>query len=326
MAVKSKSASALKSNAVGAADREFVITRILDAPRALVFRAWTETKLMAAWWGPQTFTNPVCELDPRPGGKWFIQMRGPDGIDHPCQGSYREIVPPERLVFTVDHSALPEEWHDKTDPGRDRSLGKPALEGVATVTFDEHRGKTKLTLRVRYESAAIRDSLLKMGMNEGWAQSLDKLAAEVAVKKEPLVIERTLNAPVEVVWNALVSKEVMKRWGFEIDEFKPEVGFEFQFSSEKQGVTYLHHCKITEVIPEKRLAYSWRYEGVEGNSLVAFDLAAAGDKTLVTITHTGLETLPKLPSFAPLNFAKGWSHILGISLREFVEKGEVKSG
>ena len=105
-------------------DREFVITRILDAPRALVFRAWTDPKHMAAWWGPQTFTNPTCELDPRPGGKWYIQMRGADGIDHPCQGVYREVAPPERLVFTIDHSSLPDEWHDLVNPQRDKIAGQ----------------------------------------------------------------------------------------------------------------------------------------------------------------------------------------------------------
>lgn len=325
MAVKSKEMTVAPA-ATAAADCEFVITRILDAPRAIVFRAWTDPKHMAAWWGPQTFTNPTCELDPRPAGKWYIQMRGADGIDHPCQGVYREVAPPERLVFTIDHSSLPDEWHDLVNPQRDKTQGKPPLEGVATVTFEERGGKTKLTIRVRYESALIRDSLLKMGMNEGWAQSLDKLAVEVATDKRPLVIERTLNASPAVVWKAITDKDAMKRWYFDLAEFQPRVGFEFQFTGEDKGVTYLHHCRVTEVIPEKRLAYSWRYEGYEGDSLVTFELAADGGKTQVTITHAGLESFPKLPSFARSNLTMGWSHILGISLREFVEKGEAKSG
>ena len=120
-------------------------------------------------------------------------------------------------MFTIDHSSLPDEWHDLVNPQRDKTRGKPSLEGVATVTFDERRGKTKLTIRVRYESAVIRDSLLKMGMNEGWAQSLDKLAAEVATDKRPLVIERTLNASPAVVWKAITDKDAMKRWNFESD-------------------------------------------------------------------------------------------------------------
>jgi uncharacterized protein YndB with AHSA1/START domain len=317
VAVKSKEMSVVKA---ATADREFVISRILDAPRALVFKAWTEPKHMAVWWGPQTFTNPVCNLDPRPGGKWFIQMRGADGKDHPCQGVYREIAPPERLVFTIDHSALPDEWHDLINPNRDKSKGKPSLEGLATVTFDEHGDKTKLTIRVRYESATIRASLLKMGMNEGWAQSLDKLAAEVATQKGPLVIERTLDAPVAAVWNALTVKDEMKQWYFDLSDFRPQVGFEFQFTGEDKGVTFLHHCKITEVIPQKKIAYSWRYDNYEGESLVTFELAAEREKTRLTLTHEGLETFPKLPSFARASFAQGWSHLIGSSLKEFVEK------
>jgi uncharacterized protein YndB with AHSA1/START domain len=161
-------------------DRDFVITRVFDAPRALVFKAWTDPKHMARWWGPHTFTNPVVQLDVRAGGAFRIVMRGPDGIDHPAKGIYREVVEPERLVFTIDHSELPDEWHDRVNPTRDKAAGKPAVEGLTTVTFEDQGGKTKLTIRMRFESAALRDALLKLGMNQGWSQSLERLAACVA--------------------------------------------------------------------------------------------------------------------------------------------------
>jgi uncharacterized protein YndB with AHSA1/START domain len=161
-------------------DREFVISRVFDAPRELVFKAWTEPERMAKWWGPHQFTNPVCELDARPGGKWLILMRGPDGTDHPCKGVYREVTPPARLVMTVDHSDLPEEWHDMINPGRDRGKGRPSIEGVMTVTFDDEAGKTRLTIRTLFETAAAREALLKIGMTEGWSQSLERLGALVA--------------------------------------------------------------------------------------------------------------------------------------------------
>jgi uncharacterized protein YndB with AHSA1/START domain len=324
VAEKNKTAS-MPKKAATAPDREFVISRILDAPRELVFQAWTDPKHMATWWGPQNFSNPVCELDPRTGGKWFIQMRGADGVDHPCQGVYREIVAPERIVMTIDHSCLPEEWHDMVNPSRDKSQGRPALEGIATVSFEEHHGQTKLIVRILYESVAIRDSLLKLGMHEGWAQSLDKLAAEVAVTGGPLVIERTLNAPVSVVWRALTDNAAIKKWYFDLDDFQPRVGFEFQFTGEDKGVTYLHHCKITEVIPEKKIAYTWRYENFDGSSLVTFEVAADGDKTRLTLTHVGLETFPKLPSFARANFTMGWTHIIGTSLKGRVEQNGVNA-
>jgi uncharacterized protein YndB with AHSA1/START domain len=82
------------------AEREVVITRVFDAPRSLVFKAWTDPEHMARWWGPTGFTNTICELDARVGGAWRIVMRSPAGIEYPCGGVYRGIVEPERLVFT----------------------------------------------------------------------------------------------------------------------------------------------------------------------------------------------------------------------------------
>ena len=139
-------------------EREVVITRIFDAPRDLVFQAWTEEKHMRNWYGPKHFTNPVCEMDVRVGGKWRIVMRGPDGDLHPAKGVYREIVEPERLVMTIDHSELPYEWHDMVNPGRNKEAGKPALQALVTVFFEDQGGKTKLTIQIRFDSAAVRDS------------------------------------------------------------------------------------------------------------------------------------------------------------------------
>ena len=143
---------------------------------------------------------------------------------------------------------------------------------------------------------------------------------------EALVIERTFNAPVARVWKALTDVEQMRQWYFELKEFKPEVGFEFQFTVEHKGVTYCHLCKITEVIPQKTLAYTWRYQGHEGDSLVTFELFAAGGKTRLKLTHEGLETFPKLPSFARKSFMEGWTQIIGSSLKDFVESGGADQG
>ena len=155
-----------KSNYVaGDKEREVVITRVFDAPRELVFRAWTDSKIMKEWYGPKVFTNTVCELDVRVGGAWHIVMRGPDGVEYPGRGVYREIVKPERLVFTSEAT-------DKD--------GKVILAGLATVTFAEEGGKTKLTLRVR--ATAMVDYAIPYlgGMEAGWSQSLDGLAEELA--------------------------------------------------------------------------------------------------------------------------------------------------
>ena len=147
-------------------ERELVITRIIDAPRDLVFKAWTDPKRVAQWWGPRYFTNPVCELDARPGGAILIHMRGPDGVIYPMKGTFQEIMEPEKLVFTA--SALEEEE------------GNPLLESLTIVTFAEHEGKTKLTLHVVVTRAEPGAEGALAGMEEGWSQSLDKLTELLA--------------------------------------------------------------------------------------------------------------------------------------------------
>jgi uncharacterized protein YndB with AHSA1/START domain len=152
---------AARSSAVAeSAERELVITRIFDAPRSLVFKAWTEPEHMMRWWGPKGFTTPTCEMDVRPGGKLRLCMRSPEGRDYWVRGVYREVVEPERLVFT----------------GRVDEEGKPGHETVMTVTFADHEGKTKLTVhQAVFESVKGRD-----GASTGWTESLDRLAEHLA--------------------------------------------------------------------------------------------------------------------------------------------------
>ncbi len=139
----------------------------------------------------------------------------------------------------------------------------------------------------------------------------------------PFTIERTYNVPVEKVWKAITDKNEMKQWYFDIPDFRPEVGFEFQFYGEgKTGEKFLHLCKITEVIRNKKLRHSWRYDGYEGNSFVTFELFDEEGKTRVRLTHEGLETFPETATndFAKENFEEGWTYIIGKSLQEFLEK------
>ena len=138
--------------------------------------------------------------------------------------------------------------------------------------------------------------------------------------QEPFVIERTYKASVDKVWKAITDKDQMKEWYFDIVSFKPEVGFEFQFTGGTPEKTYLHLCKITEVIVAKKLTYSWRYEGYPGISFVTFELFAEGDTTRLRLTHGGLDSFPGEPDFAKENFAAGWNHIISTSLKEFTEK------
>ncbi len=118
-----------KNEAAASANREIVTTRLFDAPRQLVFEAWTDPKHVAQWWGPRGFTNTIHEMDVRPGGVWRLTMHGPDGVDYPNRIVFTEVVKPERLVY--DHGSR------EGDPG----------EFHVTVTFAEESGKTRLTMR-----------------------------------------------------------------------------------------------------------------------------------------------------------------------------------
>jgi len=136
----------------------------------------------------------------------------------------------------------------------------------------------------------------------------------------PFVIERTYNASADRVWQAITDRDKMEQWYFKLKEFKPEVGFEFEFEGGPPEKTFLHLCKVTEVIPGKKLTHSWRYDGYEGNSFVTWEIFDEDDKTRVKLTHAGLETFPALPEFAKENFVMGWTEILGRMLKEYLEK------
>jgi len=147
------------------AEREVTITRVLDAPRELVFSMWTDVKHLAAWWGPHSYDIPFCEADPRPGGKILIHMRAPDGGVHPMGGVYNEVAPHERIVFT-SYVDLPD--------------GTRVLEARNTVQFEAVGRKTKVTLHVK--ASGFSELALRMlaGMEAGWATCLDKLAGVAA--------------------------------------------------------------------------------------------------------------------------------------------------
>jgi uncharacterized protein YndB with AHSA1/START domain len=141
-----------------------------------------------------------------------------------------------------------------------------------------------------------------------------------ASKTEPIVKEVELNAPVSKVWKALTDRDQMKKWYFDIVQFKPEPGFEFQFEGGTEEKSYLHLCRIIEVVPESKLSYSWRYNGYPGNSVVTFELFPDGNRTRLKLTHEGIETFgTENPDFAKKNFEAGWSEIIGKSIKEFVE-------
>lgn len=156
----------MTANDKAAADRDLVLTRLIDAPREKLYRAWTDAELLKQWFAPLPYTTPVAELDVRPGGANLIVMRGPDGQDMPNRGVYLEVVPNERLVIT---DAFTRAW----EPSE-----KPFMTVI--LTFENEQGNTRYTARVRHWTTADREAHEKMGFHEGWGICADQLAALAA--------------------------------------------------------------------------------------------------------------------------------------------------
>jgi uncharacterized protein YndB with AHSA1/START domain len=143
--------------------RDLILTRVIDAPRDKVFRAWTEPELLKQWFAPLPWTTPVVETDVRAGGATLIVMRGPDGTESANRGVYLEVIKNERLVFT---DAFAQAW----EPSE-----KPFMTVI--LTFEDLDGRTNYTARVRHWSVADREAHEKMGFHEGWPICTEQLAA-----------------------------------------------------------------------------------------------------------------------------------------------------
>lgn len=144
-------------------ETEIVISRIVSAPRELVFQVWTDPKHVALWWGPQGFRCTGCKIDLKVGGTFYLDMFAPDGNCYPCCGTFREIVPPERLVYTNESTG-----------GSPCGAGLPPRATV-TITFEDQSPKTKVTIHTQLNSAADRDAVIQSGFDSGWNSALQSL-------------------------------------------------------------------------------------------------------------------------------------------------------
>ena len=159
-----------RSQPASTADREIVVSRLFQAPRELVFKAFTDPNGITNWWGPNGFTTTTSEMDLRPGGVWRFVMHGPDGTDYPNRVVYNEVVAPERLVYRHDDDA---------------GDGQVGVQFDVTVTFDDEGGKTRLTMRSLFETAAERARLVEeFGALEGANQTLERLGAYLKTLQE----------------------------------------------------------------------------------------------------------------------------------------------
>jgi len=261
--------------------REISITRIFAAPRDLVWRAWTEAEQLARWFMPHGFTVPACEVDLRVGGSFRMTVRAPDGTESPTGGEFKEIDPPQRLVFTTT--------------GFDGPDGVPMLEVLNTATFADLGDKTELTLHAVVTKASPEMAAPLAGMEEGWMQSLEKLdglltGREVNSSEREMVVTRLLDAPRETVWKLWTDPaHIAEWWGprdftTTIHEMDVRPGGAWRHTMHgPDGADYPNSAVFLEVREPEGIAFLHGDPGEPDHFLTTVDFAAEGGKTGVTI-------------------------------------------
>jgi uncharacterized protein YndB with AHSA1/START domain len=262
------------------ADREIILTRIIDAPRDLVFKVWTDPMHIAQWWGPNGFTTTIHSMDVRPGGEWHFVMHGPDGRDYKNRIIYNEIVKPERITY----NHMGEDVDDK-------------VQFQATVTFVSESGdaKTKVTLHMVFPSAAIREHVVKeYGAIEGGNQTLARLGKYVpnmpgrdtmqsagsqqpgtnfkSAAKREFTLTRTYDAPRALIFQAWTQPEHLKRWwgaqGCTIGQCEVDLrlGGKFHYCMKMHNGMDLWGVFIyREITPPERLVFTNSISDPQGN-------------------------------------------------------------
>lgn len=303
--------------ATRAGEREIVATRVFAAPRALVFSLWTDPRHIAQWWGPDGFTTTTHEMDVRPGGVWRFVMHGPDGVDYKNKVVYREVVAPERLVY--DHVSGPP-FH-------------------VTVTFAEQGGKTAVTMRMIFESEAVRENVIKQfGALDGLTQTLGRLGDHVArtvglgpalpPAGQEVVITRLVDAPREVVFKAWTEPKRLKQWwgprGFTTPfctvDLRPGGVFHYCMRS-PEGRDIWGKGVYREIVVPERIVYTDTFADADGNlvsptyyglstghpdeTLVTVLFTAQGHQTKVTVQHAVPESVPERSGIK-----EGWTEML----------------
>jgi uncharacterized protein YndB with AHSA1/START domain len=272
--------AARNSLAAKPADRTVVVTRVLAAPRRLVFETWSKPAHLARWWGPKGFTLPGCEMDFRPGGAYRFVMRGPDGNDYPFRGVYLEIAPPARIVFTaiIDNA--------------------PGNELLTTVTFAEEGGGTRLTVE-----QTVPTEPYARGQKQGWTESLECLAEYLAEEMKmaegnsvatlagdrEIVGVRVFDAPRDLVWKVWTEPEHIAKWwgprGFTTTTYSMDVrpGGVWRFVMHGPDRDYQNKITYLEVVKPERLVY--KHGGEKEVEPVNFQVTVAfteqGGKTRV---------------------------------------------
>lgn len=273
---------------VKSAGKEIVLARVFDAPRKLVWKAWTRPEHIAKWFGPRGFTTRVEQCDLRPKGKWVYVMKGPDGTEYPCHGVFREIIEFERIVTTDEF-------------GDDHPIVTGDLSGmpqgmIVTCDFADEGDKTRITITILHRSEEDRIKHAKMGVVEGWGSSFECMDAHLATLLEEanreMLITRDIAAPRERVFDAFVDTKNITRWwgpnGFKTTTSKHDLrpGGEWIFTMRgPDGANYPNKVVYEEIVRPDHLIY---LHGAPGDDFKAFHVTITleeqpGGKTRVTM-------------------------------------------
>ena len=278
------------------------ITRIFDAPREMVWKAWTDPQLFMRWWGPRGFISPVCKIDLRVGGKYLYCARGSDGKEFWTTGIYREIAPPSLLVMT--NSFADEKGDVVPSINYGMSAGIP-LEMVVTVRLQEIENKTKTKLILTHSGISKMSAAERSDTELGWNQSLEKLAVALGNAKgnrrqsvtatltestrprtvflaEPgkqeVTITREFDSPRELVFKAYTDASLYVKWpgprGYstKLEKFEPKSGGSWRYvQKDPSGNKYAFHGVYHEVLPPERLIDTFEFEGLPERGHVSLE-------------------------------------------------------
>ncbi len=255
------------AGAATAAD-EFVMIRVVNASPAQVWSAFTQAEQLKQWWGPWLITNQHCQIDLRVGGRYRVVQEF-NGTLYPLKGEFRLLEPHRQLVMTMDCSEHPFKWHDAVNPARG-SNPNPAGIMVMRVFFElAPDGKTRLTLRTKFESAAIRNVIVTMGMNDGWRESFEKLDDLVSgTSARAITVSRLYDFPVAQVFDAFTQADKLAQWwgpdGFTISTQRMDFreGGIWQFTMHgpaadgKPAVDYPNKILFKRIVPGQLITHA----------------------------------------------------------------------
>ena len=253
---------------------EFVISRVLHGTPQQVFDAFTQPEQLSQWWGPWMVDHCDVSVDPKAGGLHSIAMTAPDGARYVVKGEFLEVQAPHKLIMTMDCTDHPAAWQDLVDPARGSN---PNPAGVAVLTVwiepepapepgrigDPAAPRTRLTVRQRFECVSVRDALVRMGMPDGWSESLEKLDELVqGILPRAVFITRLYAHPLDQVFAAFTTAEALALWwgpnrfSITTERFDFRVGGIWQFVMHgPDGTNYDNKILFTPIEPQRRIGH-----------------------------------------------------------------------